>query len=59
MAKTPFWETKKGVIDFISKWIERSTPFKVKKIELEKNPKSIWKLEVLTESNFPTKPSTP
>lgn len=34
---------KEFVIGLISTWIIRSTPFKIKKIELEDNPDSIWK----------------
>ena len=41
--KKDFTKNKEEVIKYISDWIENSTIFKVKFMELEENPLSIWK----------------
>ncbi len=42
MTKLSFINIKKEVIKYLSDWIIKSTPFKVKTMELEENPESIW-----------------
>jgi hypothetical protein len=51
MNDKDFTKNKEEVIKYISDWIEKSTIFKVKIMELEDNPESIWRDENERQTN--------
>jgi hypothetical protein len=46
MTEPNLMNNKKMLFKYLSRWIELSTIFKLKELDLEINPKTIWKNEL-------------